>query len=150
MKPGQDLNWLSEKKKGNNVPDKPVIFFDGYCILCNSFVDFLLHIDKKDRLQFASLQGNTAHNLLDSKTTKNNDTVILRTGEGGIFIKSEAVLRVIVILGGLWKFVSIFRILPVSFRDRIYDWIAKNRYGWFGKRDACRLPTEGEKHKILE
>lgn len=140
----------SQGTKENGVTDKPIIFFDGYCILCNGFVDFLLRVDKNDVFRFASLQGKTAAKLLNDSILNDNDSVILRNTDSRLYIKSEAALETLIFLGGWWKAFLIIKIFPVSLLDRLYDSIARNRYNWFGKRDSCRLPKEEEKHKILE
>jgi predicted DCC family thiol-disulfide oxidoreductase YuxK len=125
------------------------VFFDGYCVLCNGFVDYLLQNDTKKKLHFASLQGETAKKKLAPSYLHEVDTVIFIDNNQDIFIKSAAVIAILKTLGGLWKLISLFSYVPVSLRDNIYDFVARKRYGWFGKRDQCRLPKEEEKDRIL-
>ena len=128
---------------------KRIVFFDGFCILCNGFVDLLIRLDKNGILFFSTLQGVTAKNILEAELLKKTDTVIFRDTDQKIYIKSSAVLKTLYIMGGLWKFFAIFYLIPLPVRDAVYNWVANHRYGWFGKRDSCRLPSKAERKKIL-
>jgi predicted DCC family thiol-disulfide oxidoreductase YuxK len=127
-----------------------IILFDGVCNLCNNAVDFIIKRDKKDRFRFGALQDPIVINLLkDYKINPDYlDSIILIRGDK-VFYKSKAALEIARNLGGLWRAMYIFNIVPTLTRDSIYDWIAKNRYRWFGKNDTCRLPTPEEKAKFL-
>lgn len=124
-----------------------IIFFDGYCVLCNGFVDWLLKEDKNKVLQFASLQGETAKRLL-GPDIQVKTIIYLRNQQQ--YEKSTAVLKVLSDLGGVWKASVIFILIPTFVRDAIYDLVARVRYQIAGKRDSCRLPTADEKQRILE
>ncbi len=126
-----------------NVP--PIVFFDGVCGLCNGFVDRLLRTDKKGALRFAPLQGETARAVLAPRRI-DLTTVYLKDGNQ-IFEKSEAIFRVAAIAG--WRVLALGRFLPRGLTDALYDFVAKNRYLWFGKRDTCRLPTKSEAARFL-
>lgn len=144
---------LSEKKNAKNSHEIEksinIIFFDGYCVLCNGFVDWLIHFDKYHMLHFASLQGSTAKAFLTTDLVKNQDTVIFKSGNGSLSFKSEAVLNILHELGGIWKLFKLFKIIPIGIRDMIYDFIAEHRFKWFGKNISCRIPTESEREIIL-
>ena len=129
---------------------KSVILFDGVCNLCNSSVQFILKNDKKKQFLFASLQSDAAKKLLLQKNHKNNNlnTIILIEG-GEVYEKSTAALKITRRLGRIWSFFYIFIILPKSIRDFIYDFIAKNRYNWFGKKDNCIVPNEENKNRFI-
>lgn len=127
---------------------KTILFFDGICGLCNKSVDFLIKIDKNNKLLYAPLQGDTAQSVLEKKYTLDLDSMALSV-EGKIYTKSTAVLKSLIVLGGFWSFFGIFLIIPKSIRDWIYLWIAKNRYKVFGKKENCRIPTKKEREKIL-
>ncbi len=127
----------------------PILFFDGYCSLCNSTVNYLFRIDKRKKLRFGSLQGATAAEVLPATLLDEVDSVVLATGTD-FKVKSDAILEVFRILGGGWRLFSAFRVLPLSFRDRVYDWVAANRYKWFGKQDTCRMPTPDERMRFVE
>jgi predicted DCC family thiol-disulfide oxidoreductase YuxK len=125
------------------------LFFDGYCTLCNNSVDFLMRVDKRQRLSFGSLQSETAQRELPQELRESVDSVILKYNDR-VFVKSDAALEVCRILGGGWHFFRIFKILPRSWRDAIYEWVARNRYRWFGKRETCRMPTPEEKARFVD
>jgi len=132
----------------NNPSNKNIVFFDGLCGLCNSFVDFLLRIDRNNKLLFATLQGKTAKEYLPESQISDLDTLVYLKGDRQL-IKSTAVLQILSDLGGFWKVVIIFKLLPRFIRDAVYEFVAKNRLKWFGKRPSCRMPTEGELSRIL-
>ena len=125
-----------------------IVFFDGVCGLCNGFVDFLIKRDRKGVLLFAPLQGDKARELFPTINSEKLETIIYwRNGKE--IHKSNAVLFILKDMGGPWSLCYVLRICPRFLRDWIYDFVAKNRYNWFGKRDACRLPTESEKMRFI-
>jgi len=126
-----------------------IVFFDGYCVLCNGFVDFLLQADTKQKLKFASLQGQTAKKLLAPSYLQSVDTVIFLNSDYRVLTKSDAIIDIVKTLGGSWKLITVFSILPSFILDKIYDVLARNRFTWFGKRNSCRIPAEDEKDRIL-
>ena len=126
-----------------------IVFFDGFCVLCNGFVDFLLETDTKEKLKFASLQGKTAKKFLPPSSLYEVDTVIFLNSNHEVLTKSKAIIDILKTIGGLWKLFFIFSYLPSVILDKIYDFLARNRYSWFGKRSQCRLPTAEEKDRIL-
>lgn len=131
-------------------PAQTIVFFDGICHLCNAFVDFLVRHDHHHRLHFAPLQGQTAALRLPFPHREELGSVVI-WHQGEILTKSQAVLMIFRILGGRWRlFAQIAAICPRWLRDLIYDWIAKNRYRWFGMRETCRLPSPMEKSRILD
>jgi predicted DCC family thiol-disulfide oxidoreductase YuxK len=135
-----------------NIPtDKNIVLFDGVCNLCNASVRFILKRDRKNLFYFASLQGAAGQELLrkfNMDTDQFNSFVLIEKNK--IFTRSEAVLRVLKILGRGWKFLYAFIILPKFIRDAVYNLIAKNRYKWFGKKQECPLPLPEWKAKFLD
>jgi predicted DCC family thiol-disulfide oxidoreductase YuxK len=127
-----------------------IILFDGVCNLCNDAVDFIIKRDRKNHFKFTSLQDNVTQRLLKEYNIKEGylDSIILIRGNQ-IFYKSRAALEISKKLSGIWPLLYSFIILPSFLRDPIYDWIANNRYKWFGKKETCRLPSEDEKSKFL-
>jgi predicted DCC family thiol-disulfide oxidoreductase YuxK len=124
----------------------PVILFDGICKLCNRFVSIVIRIDKKKIFRFSPLQSTEAKLLINSINLPENlshdpDTVILIIDDKAFF-RSDAVLKIAKHLPYPWKELFWFRFLPLSFRNWIYNFVAKNRYQWFGKRTSCILPSE--------
>jgi predicted DCC family thiol-disulfide oxidoreductase YuxK len=126
-----------------------VVFFDGYCNLCNGFVDWLVQIDSAGQLKFSSLQGETARKLLGEITgTTDPDTVIFFK-ENQRLERSAAVLHILKDLGGFWAVSQIFFLVPKFVRDFLYRTVAKNRYRIFGRRNTCRVPTLEEQNRFL-
>ncbi|PRY87668.1 thiol-disulfide oxidoreductase DCC family protein [Mongoliibacter ruber] len=134
------------------VQDKyDIVMFDGVCNLCNDAVDFIMLRDKNDKFKFGALQEDTSKEILKEYKVKEGylDSIILIKGDN-IFYKSRAALEIAKNLSGLWPMTFAFIIIPSFIRDPIYDWIARNRYKWFGKRETCRFPSEEERAKFLE
>jgi predicted DCC family thiol-disulfide oxidoreductase YuxK len=131
---------------------KKIILFDGLCNLCDSAVQFIIRHDPKDIFRFVSLQSDlgqeiTKHLGID---THKIDSIILYQPGLAYYYKSEAALEIAKNLGGIFYFASLFSILPVSFNNYVYDYIAKNRYKWYGKKDHCMIPTKELQAKFLE
>ncbi len=121
---------------------QPVILFDGLCNLCSGTVQFIIRHDKKRRYRFASLQSPFGQAVLQQfglPTTELNSFILLENGR--IFTKSTGALRVTRKLGGLYKLLYAFIIIPPFLRNAVYSFVAKNRFKWLGKKDACWLPT---------
>lgn len=134
--------------------ERPILFFDGVCSLCNFFVDFILARDKGTFL-IASLQGVTAQKLvasgkLDPTLLEAGFKTIVLYDNGIAYTQSRAVLRIIDHLQWPWKMVKICKIIPEQILDKIYQWVSQHRYQWFGKRHTCRLPTLEERERFLD
>lgn len=123
--------------------NKKIILFDGICNLCNNSVLSVIKYDKKNTFIFASLQSETGKEILKHLNINNSkiDSIILYEPGLSYDIKSTAVLKIIKHFGGFWNILQIAIFLPEFFRNHIYDYIAKNRYKWFGKRQKCMLPS---------
>ena len=143
---GLDLSWLFPPRKSS---EPGVVFFDGVCGLCNSSVDFILEIDRAGVMRYAPLQGETAGRLLPAELTEDLNSMAFRDSQGRLFTRSDAILRIGVELGGMWRAGAIGLLIPRAWRNRLYDWVAENRYRWFGKHDACRMPTPEERELFL-
>ncbi|GAA4281826.1 thiol-disulfide oxidoreductase DCC family protein [Gaetbulibacter aestuarii] len=131
---------------------KYLILFDGVCNLCNSSIQYVIKYDKKNQFMFTALQSNTGKALIErfNIDTQKTDSVLLYTPEKGLDYKSTAALKVAYRLGfphALW---CVFFIVPTFLRNWIYDFIARNRYKWFGKKAECMVPTPELKAKFLE
>ena len=129
----------------------PIILFDGVCNLCNGTVQFILKRDKKKQFRFASLQGNFGQDILYKfgLPAGNPNSFILLEGEK-IYTHSTGALRVFRHLGGIWKLLYAFIIVPRFIRDGVYNFIAANRYKWFGKKESCYIPSPALKNRFLE
>ncbi|HAS34839.1 MAG TPA: thiol-disulfide oxidoreductase [Flavobacteriales bacterium] len=127
---------------------KRIVFFDGHCQLCNRFLNFLILLDRKRNLHFASLQGKTSQEILSEEERSLHDSLIFWE-EGKLTYKSYAALKAVASLGGVWKGVLMFRLVPSSLLDAFYDLVARNRFKWFGRRESCRMPTKEEAKYLL-
>ena len=132
-----------------------MIFYDGVCALCNQTVKLLLKFDKKQRLMFSPLQGETAKTFLKrhSEIQPGQQSVIfvknLNAPGEKIYERSEAILNSLLEVGGFWKLSYFCKIIPIPIRDIIYKWIARNRYKWFGKYEQCPLPDKQQQKRFL-
>lgn len=129
----------------------PIVFFDGVCNLCNRSVQFILRHDRSRRFRFASLQseaGMRAQAEMKNMGMHGQDSVILYN-KGKYYTQSSAVIRIGVLLGGIWFLAASGWLLPRFVRNGIYRWIARNRYRWFGKKDSCMVPAPGLKERFL-
>ncbi|MFV5684614.1 thiol-disulfide oxidoreductase DCC family protein [Flavobacterium sp. GB2R13] len=136
-----------------NLPkDKKIILFDGVCNLCDSVVQFIIKHDKKDVFRFVALQSDLGQEIIKyiGIDTKKIDSIILYQPGIAYYYKSEAALEIAKNLGGIYYFGTLFSILPISFNNYIYDYIAKNRYKWYGKKESCIIPTKELQAKFLE
>ena len=130
---------------------KQVILFDGVCNLCNSSVQFILKRDHENRFLFSSLQSSYAKENLPFDLVKENDlqSIILTNGHE-LKTKSTAALTIAKQLSGIWPVLYVFIIIPEPIRNIIYDFIAKNRYKWFGKRDVCMIPSPELRNRFID
>lgn len=135
-----------------NLPiDKKIILFDGVCNLCETSIQFVIKHDDKDDFRFVPLQSNLGEQIVKhiGIDIKNCDSVILYQPGIAYYYKSQATLEIAKSLGGFFHFGTIFRIIPTRLRNLLYDYIAKNRYHWFGKKEKCLVPTLEMKSKFL-
>lgn len=130
--------------------DTRIILFDGVCNLCNSSVQFVIKQDKDAKFKFASLQSESGQALLQKFNLPLNqfNSFIYIRGDKAIQ-RSAGALNVLKDLGGFWKLFYGFIIVPPFIRDFVYDYIAKKRYRFFGKRDFCMIPTPDLKKRFL-
>lgn len=120
----------------------PVILFDGLCNLCNASVQFVIKHDSKKIFRFASLQSSFGEKILkENQLPADTFNSFILFENNRIYTRSTAALLVAKNLSGFVKFLYSFIIVPKFIRDIVYNLIAKNRYKWFGKREACWLPT---------
>ena len=133
----------------------PVLLFDGLCTLCDGTVSFVLGRDRSGRIRFAPLQGAFAAGVVKRHPdlTGVDSLVLVESREDGgerVRVRSDAALRLAVLMGGPWRLLAAFRIVPRAVRDAVYDWVARNRHRWFGRRETCRLPTPDERARFLD
>lgn len=128
-----------------------IILFDGVCNLCDRSVNFIIKHDKEDIFRYTALQEEPGITLIAKHgiDTSNTDSIILIEG-GKSYVKSTAALHIALHLSGLWPLLYGFMIVPVFIRNLVYDFIAKNRYKWYGKKESCMIPTPELRDKFLE
>lgn len=137
----------------NELPEgKQIVLFDGICNFCNDSVRFIIKRDQKDIFRFASLQSELGQKLTKERgiDTKKIDSIVLIDPGKAYYLKSTAALEIAKQLKGGWSILGVFLHLPEGFRNWFYDFMAKNRYSWFGKMEACPLPTPDEQAKFLD
>ena len=132
--------------------DKKIILFDGVCNLCDSSVQYVIKHDKKDIFRFVSLQSDLGQKILKHIGINpiHTDSIVLYEPGISYYYKSTAALEIAKGLSGIFTLATIFKILPAGIRDFVYDYVAKNRYKWYGKKDACMIPTPELRAKFLE
>ena len=127
-----------------------IILFDGVCNLCNGAVNFVIKRDPGNVFKFAPLQEKQGALLLKTHAIdiQKLDSIVLIENEK-VYVKSSAALRIARKMSNLWPLFFVLLIIPSFIRDGVYDFIAKNRYKWFGKKEQCMIPTLGLKEKFL-
>ncbi len=135
----------------NFPPNKKIILFDGICNLCNSAVQFIIKNDKKDLFRFVALQSDLGKDICNYIGVDQNiiDSIILYNPGLAYYYKSSAAIEIAEDLGGIYSLVSIFKIFPEKLRNYFYEYIAKNRYKWYGKKESCMIPTPELKEESL-
>ena len=135
-----------------NLPqNKKIILFDGVCNLCDSAIQFIIKNDKNDVFRFVALQSDLGQEITQyiGVDTSKTDSIILYEPGRAYYYKAEAALKIAKELGGIYSVISWFSFLPKGLSNSVYDYIAKNRYKWYGKKDACMIPTPELKAKFL-
>lgn len=131
---------------------KKIILFDGFSNLCESSVLFVIKHDKKDIFRFVALQSDLGKEIVKhiGLSTKHIDSVVLYEPGISYYYKSAAAIEIAKNLGGIFHLGTLFRIIPTGLRNLLYDYIAENRYLWYGKKESCLVPTEEIKSKFIE
>ena len=129
----------------------PLVLFDGVCRFCNASVNFIIDHDRRGRVRFAALQSAAGQEVLRrfGLPTAGFDSLVLVEG-GRCYTRSGAALRIARWLDGFWPVLSALIMLPPVLRDGAYDLLARNRYRWFGRFDACRMPTPELRQRFLD
>ena len=131
---------------------KKLVLFDGVCNLCNATVTYVIKRDKKDIFRFAPLQSEIGEEIIkkyEIDTTK-TDSILLYSPENGLSYKSTAALKIANGLGFPQNLMGVFFVVPTFIRNWVYEYIAKNRYKWYGKKESCMVPTAELKSKFLQ
>ncbi len=125
-----------EKQKSQHI-----VFIDSECIMCNTFMQIITRADKKEQFSFMPLQSPKSQKILEPFQEKDLDETVVFLSGGHVYIKSEAVLQIARMLPFPWRLIYYSRIFPRRWLDSVYDWVARNRYKWFGKNNFCPLPN---------
>jgi len=136
----------------DNIPkEKKIILFDGVCNFCDAAVQFIIKRDNKDIFRFVAIQSDLGQEIIKhiGIDTSKTDSIILYVPGEAYYYKAEAALKIGKELGGLYSLLTIFTLLPKGLSNIVYDFVARNRYKWYGKKDACMIPTPAMKAKFL-
>jgi predicted DCC family thiol-disulfide oxidoreductase YuxK len=125
------------------------IYFDGYCGLCDRFVQFVLRRDRAGRYRFAPLQGSTAQERVPATLDPRASQTVILEEAGRFRVRSDAALEILSGLGGAWRLAGLLRVIPRPVRDAVYDLVARNRNRWFGRLAECRIPQPSERDRFL-
>ncbi|MDH5605393.1 MAG: thiol-disulfide oxidoreductase DCC family protein [Anaerolineae bacterium] len=133
------------------IAENPVVLFDGVCNLCSRTVQFIVPRNPQANLSFASLQSEFGQSVLAAYQLPEEefDTILLLEG-AKIYFHSSAILRLATYLRYPWRLAGVMLLVPRPIRDRVYNWVSRNRYRWFGKLDACLVPTPDLQARMIE
>ncbi len=128
-----------------------LIIFDGECVFCSSFARFVSKYDRRKLFRFAAAQSSLGQSLyirhgLDSREFTTNLVFV----DGVLFTKLSAFIKVMDCLGWPWRGLTILKLLPSRVSDGLYDFIARNRFRWMGKRDVCALPSKEMRDRMID
>jgi predicted DCC family thiol-disulfide oxidoreductase YuxK len=127
-----------------------IILFDGVCNFCSFWVRFVSKRNKSKSIKFASLQSDIGQTLLKQNHIDTNSlSTVVFIDEEKVYLQSSAAFQISKYLDGAWKLLYVLMIIPKSIRDIGYNFIARNRYKWFGKSEACLLPNAELKDRFL-
>jgi predicted DCC family thiol-disulfide oxidoreductase YuxK len=131
--------------------DKKIILFDGVCNLCDKTVQIIIKKDSNDVFRFVALQSELGEKIIKhiGIDRRKTDSIILYIPGSAYYYKSQAALKIAKDIGGIYNFLRLFEYFPTKLTDSIYDYIAKNRYKWYGKKDQCMIPTKEMLNKFL-
>ena len=134
-----------------DTDDHAVVLFDGVCNLCNGAINFIIDRDPAGYFRFAPLQSDAAAPYLNGADDGAADlgTIVL-VEDGQTYVRSTAALRIARRLTAPWPLLFLAIVVPRPLRDAVYDWVAHNRYDWFGRRDECRVPTPALRDRFLD
>jgi predicted DCC family thiol-disulfide oxidoreductase YuxK len=130
--------------------DRPIVIFDGKCVLCSGFANFILRKDRDHRFRLLAAQtplGAALYRHFQLNPTDYETNILLEGGRP--WLKSEGSIRIFEELGFPWSLASVLRLLPRPVRDRLYDIAARNRFRWFGRRDTCFLPDASHADRFI-
>ena len=132
-------------------PGRALLLVDGQCQLCSKISQFVIARDQAAYFRFAALQSPAGQYVLEAYLLPSGDLdTFIMIEDGRCYTKSEAALRVLRQLKGLWPLLYVLMIVPALLRNVVYDWIAAKRYGWFGQVKLCLLPNANQQSLLIE
>ncbi|HRB30224.1 MAG: thiol-disulfide oxidoreductase DCC family protein [Chitinophagaceae bacterium] len=132
------------------VSSSPIILFDGICNLCNRSIQFVIKHDKEKVYRFAAFQSKAGQKLLQQYNLPLKQySSFLLIENNKAYSQSTAALKVAKNLSGPVKLAVVFNIVPAGIRNIVYNFVARNRYQWFGKKRSCMVPTQDLKARFL-
>ena len=127
-----------------------IVLYDGVCNLCSATVRFVAKRDPAGYFKFAALQSEKGRTLRRQYGGAGDVTTIVLIEGGRVLTRSDAFLRIVKHLRGPWPAVAVFRVVPRALRDGVYDFVARHRYRWFGRKDVCDLPSADLQSRFLD
>lgn len=147
---GDEVPDATDPERFGEADDHPVVLFDGVCNLCTGWVQFIIPRDSEAIFRFAPLQSEVGTELLvDTDIDEGSLDSIVLVEDDRVYTKAEAVLRIMPRIGGIYRLLWPFRFVPDILSNLVYDFVAKRRYRWFGKKDQCMMPTEDVRSRFL-
>ena len=146
----EPYSWRNDPAVPAFADDRPVLIFDGHCVLCSSFARFILRHDRARRFRLLAAQtplGAALYRHLGLHPTDYETNILLE--DGRVWLKSEGSIRIFERLGFPWSMMAVGRVLPRPVRDRLYEIVARNRLRWFGRRATCYRPDPAEAGRFL-
>jgi len=150
MERRKPYSYRSDPRVPGFPDDRPLVIFDGVCVFCSRGAQFLIRVDRKGAFRLAAAQSELGQALyrhygLDGQDYETN----LLIEDGLPWLKSDGAIRVSRRLGLPWSALALLAVLPKSWRDRLYDVLARNRYRWFGRRETCFVPDAAERGRFI-
>jgi predicted DCC family thiol-disulfide oxidoreductase YuxK len=130
--------------------DHPIVLFDGVCNFCDATVRFIVKRDPAGMFQFAAQQSEIGQKLLAARGLGGDPGTLVVFDRHHILVRSDAALFIVRRLSGLWPALGVFGVIPRRLRDGLYDWFARHRYQWFGKKNECPLPPATLRSRFIE
>jgi predicted DCC family thiol-disulfide oxidoreductase YuxK len=126
----------------------PLFVFDGVCVLCSGGARWLMRVDKREKLRFASMQGVLGQALYRHYRVDPDESYLL-IASGRAYTAMCGYLELCSILGGWWRLLLVLRVVPERLCDWAYAFVARHRYRWFGRVEYCALLTAEQRHRLL-